>query len=118
MELGNLIYGNSRGEFPVPRDWTDAFLELTYIIAEKYYNTEMGILPFDCEIFTILPYQWNCDCTEEHISTCSCLKPNFLYKPTRFEIKLYKYPMRDSYMNQKITKSEFQTIVAHCISMC
>lgn len=115
MELGNLIYGNSRGEFEVERDWNDIFCELTYYIAETFYNTGYGIFPFDCEKFTILPYQWDCACEDEHKLDCLCLAPNFLYKPTGFMIKWYKYPFRDSYMNQQLTKAQFKEMIMDCL---
>ena len=51
-----------------------------------------------------------------HKKQCGLVKPNFLHKPTEFEIQWYKYPLRDSYMNQNITLLEFKNIITQCIS--
>ena len=50
-----------------------------------------------------------------HSGDCLLVKPNFLHKPTGFEIKWYKYPLRDSYMNQDITIEQFAKIIDDCI---
>lgn len=50
-----------------------------------------------------------------HKENCRLLKPNFLYKPTGFKIMWYKYPLRDSYMNQNISLDEFKEILEHCV---
>lgn len=50
-----------------------------------------------------------------HRSWCKIVRPNFYYKPTKFEIQWYKYPFRDSYMNQEINVNQFKTIVDDCI---
>lgn len=52
--------------------------------------------------------------TNYHKDSCRLLKPNFFYKPTGFQIMWYKYPLRDSYMNQNITVDEFKEILTHC----
>ena len=53
-----------------------------------------------------------------HDKNCPIVKPNFLYKPTGFAIKWYKYPLRDSYMSQNITLDEFKKIIAKCVESC
>jgi hypothetical protein len=54
---------------------------------------------------------------EEHPHTAECLlvKPNFLYKPTGYEINWYKYPLRDSYANKKLSFRQFSEMVDACI---
>jgi hypothetical protein len=52
---------------------------------------------------------------EGHKKTCPIVLPNFLYKPTGFEIRWYKYPLRDSYKNQDIGLKDFVKIIDHCI---
>lgn len=203
MELGNLLFGNSRGEFPVNREWQDDFYEFLekcnidgygYYEGENEYETESG--GFENEIFLINPYDWNAYCTcgfeerndewwnknkhdqncffvkrkkfeEElrnlkieyfsdlyiklldefaksngytgwegsgvycdcglhsrydewcmengHSTDCRLIQPNFLYKPTGFQINWYKYPLRDSYMNMDISFEELKKIMEHCI---
>ena len=52
---------------------------------------------------------------DEHEEKCMLLQPNFLYKSTGFSLEWYKYPLRDSYMNQEITLKDFKKIIDKCI---
>ena len=61
---------------------------------------------FDNEIITILPYYWGDD-------DVICTLPNFVYKPTGFTLSWYKYPLRDSYMNQDLSFDAFLDILKH-----
>jgi hypothetical protein len=211
MELGNIIFGNSRGQFEIERG--KGFEEELIRLFESYaperdsswreYGEE-----FENDIFMVEPYYWGeCTCgfdskefNEEHSKECyqtelkneklkagwiydkdgyskrpkewtyededkkerfiykelckkyklsypsgcavhctcdyderaqkwlnkigyptghkkECLleKPNFLYKPTGFEIQWYKYCLRDSYSNQPITLKKFKSIIDDCI---
>jgi hypothetical protein len=87
MELGNLIFGHSRGQFPVPRDagWEECFRELLEAIDGPGcdgYGTE-----FICDVFEIHRYHWgDCPCgfqqAEEtwlntHHHTDSCYQHRF-----------------------------------------
>jgi len=83
MELGNLLYGNSRGAYPVPREdaWENCFNTLLKLIDGPRidgYGTE-----FSCPVFEIHRYYWG-DCTcgfeeaeyawsqsNQHAPTCS-----------------------------------------------
>ena len=38
----------------------------------------------------------------DHVETCKVVLPNLRYRPTGFELRWYKYPLRDSYMNQNL----------------
>ena len=51
-----------------------------------------------------------------HTDECMFTQPNFWYKPTDFRIDWYKYPMRDSYMNQEMDISGFTQIIEECIA--
>lgn len=115
-ELGNLLFGNSRGEFPIDRDeiedlWYEAFdcivdgygyVEDSY----KYGETERG--GFENDTFLINPYYWGED---EEIAAES----NFVYKPENITIDWYKYPMRDSYSNVELSKEKAKEIFEKCI---
>lgn len=122
MELGNMMFGHSRGKYPFPdRDivydkvWTD-LLKLAhsdphgYTNDCRYENTRGG---YEDEVFAIRPYWWGDDDSEEVDA------PNFLYKPTGLEIRWYKYPFRDSYMNQELSADEvlaiFNAVAKHLI---
>jgi len=201
MELGNMVFGNSRGEYRIPRatGYEEQLARLFDAYSPDRDNSwrEYGV-NFDNGVFSVFPYYWG-DCTcgydeaecewdkdNEHSSTCyqidyqkadrswvvdmdtdkwadevlkpiyekhgfdttethwwhgcaircTCdyedswekflsenkhhqdcptIKPNFLYKPTGFSISWYKYPLRDSYMNHKISVVEFSEIIDKCI---
>lgn len=50
-----------------------------------------------------------------HKDDCLLVKPNFNYKPSDYRLKWYKYPLRDSYANKKISLAEFRIIINECI---
>ena len=113
MEIGNAIFGNSRGTYEVPREqFEDAFFLLLkkigldgYGYSEKGWNKNYAT--FENDTFLIRPYYWGYD---DSIASL----PNFVYKPTNFEIQWYKYPFRDSYMNQNISIKQFKEIIKRC----
>lgn len=125
MELGNIIFGNSRGEFEIDRSYQDLFcnylekmgfhsygwIEDKKLEKLNKYNGKYSV--FENGIFLILPYYWgDCSCEEYHNYDCPCIIPNFWYKPKDIKIKWYKYPLRDSYSNieldEKIIKEMFE----------
>lgn len=120
MSLGNMLFGNSRGEFPVPREeqWEGPL----FILLDELGNGIYGI-EFENDVFSVFPYWWgDCTCGREyefadnsHAKECKLMVPNFHYKPTDFRLKWYKYAIRDSYMNQNITPREFLEIINECL---
>jgi len=124
MELGNMMFGNSRGEYPVER------LDRYYYEFERLFNAyapdrnnlwrEYGV-EFENDTFWVFPYYWgDCTCGAEGDEYCTneCLlvKPNFYHKPTGFKLSWYKYPLRDSYSNEPVTMKLLQTIIDDCIA--
>lgn len=126
MEVGNALFGNARGKFPVNREWQDRFCEhlnemgfdgygfiqtghehlenfITLIASEE----DAPVRVFENETFSLMPYYWGDD---ENISVL----PNFVYKPTGFQLSWYKYALRDSYMNQEITFDVLDDLLKHC----
>lgn len=63
---------------------------------------------YENDTFCIYPFWWDDD-NEEEVN-----KPNFIYKPTGFEIEWYKYPFRSAYMNQDLSRDELILIFAKC----
>lgn len=120
MELGNALFGHSRGKYPLSRG--KGFEEVFDTLLEVCVpNNRMYGEVFENEVFAIFPYYWGgCTCGDEqnHKQDCFIVKPNFLHKPTGFELRWYKYPLRDSYTNQKITLAGFKKIVSACIQSC
>ena len=117
MEIGNLLFGDSRGWYPVDRGkYQDLFSEFLttadfneygfYNGSDKNHITARG--GDENDTFVINPYYWG-DHDEE------AEKPNFIYKPTGFKIKWYKYPLRDSYSNQCMDEDTFEDIINHCL---
>ena len=135
MELGNLLFGNSRGEFPIlDREiWQDTFCEFLedcgfdsygHIDNEKLEKNLQTVYGdtikrtgeedyvehqhyFENDVFRIMPYWWG-------ESKKIAAMPNFIYKPTGFEIQWYKYPMRDAYKNKDISFEDFCNILNKC----
>lgn len=114
IELGNLLFGNSRGKYQVNREWSKDFYDFLeeccfdsgcYYEGNKEYINKMG--GFENEVFIVNPYYWGLN--EEKAK-----QPNFIYKPLGFNISWYKYPFRDSYMNKYISKEKFKEILKEC----
>lgn len=183
MELGNLAFGNSRGNFPISRE--AGYEGLIHLLFEHMGISGYGE-DFDNEVFTIRPYYWGdcvcgyedkswkwseankhregcyqddlkkierptdkqykalcekhgiayddgrgcavhctCDyrdrwgkfCEENgHAKDCLIILPNFHHKKSGLTIDWYKYPLRDSYSNQKMNLKEFNKIIQECIA--
>lgn len=120
MELGNMIFGNSRGAYKVPREdkWEERIEKFFEYFALDWYGYPVvgrhkpGIRINDrgsitTSKFEINPYYWGDD--EEE-----CEKPNFLYYKGNFELRWYKYPLRDSYANKDLTYEQFDEILTDC----
>lgn len=110
MELGNLMFGNSRGEYAVgPRkDYQEPFNRFLNALGLDYHGEDERGYGIDNDVFTIRPYYWGEDEAKAEL-------PNFVYKPTGLEISWYKYPMRDAYSNQDVSVKEFKTILKDCL---
>ena len=111
MEMGNILFGNSRGEYAVePRgDYQEAFCDFLFRNGFDGYGVHefRKERDFENDTFIIRPYYWGED---EEIAQL----PNFVYKPTGLEIKWYKYPMRDAYSNQDIDIESFKAVLRRC----
>ena len=112
MELGNLMFGNSRGIYHVsPREiYQDIFCDFLKRNGFDYYgyrDVDHADWEFETDKFIIRPYYWGED---EDLADL----PNFVYKPTGLEISWYKYPMRDAYSNQDVSPEAFKEILEDC----
>ncbi|QPQ55552.1 hypothetical protein IC614_02825 [Allosphingosinicella flava] len=227
MELGNIIFGNSRGNHPVDRGLQDEFYSYMEEMGfDSYGNNPSAEWAFENEIFRIQPYYWG-DCTcgyaeresewcganshgpncyqikmrgldmdkyrpqidaaleernrhpwcspkedaaqdevdrlcklervhkdkllkrlcaecgidwnggrgcmvhctcdyrsrwtgfleaNDHASDCPIITPNFLHKPSGFRLDWYKYPLRDSYSSEPLTRKLMRSMFADCIA--
>lgn len=116
MELGNIMFGNSRGEFSVNRDWQGEFVDFLHDCKIDSYGNYEGSNKdcltkrggFENEVFTVNPYYWGDD---EKIAE----EPNFIYKPENITIDWYKYALRDSYCNIELTYEKLKEIMDKCL---
>ena len=67
--------------------------------ADKY-----GTL-YEDDIVMMHPYCW---CEDKDCKWCNGDEPNFRYKPTRFEVRWYKYIGRSMEYNRSISSSEVE----------
>lgn len=196
MEIGNMMFGNSRGEYHVERGigFEEELCRLFQAYApqrdnswreygEAYENDTFFVFPYywgDCTCgYEQLEWEWgkthshssgcyqteyralsddekyswrksdkavkalcrkhgipwnggrgcavHCTCSYDkewelwvaenhHAAQCPIIRPNFCYKPKDFQLKWYKYPLRDSYMNQAIDLVDFRSIIDSCIA--
>jgi len=135
MELGNMIFGHSRGKYPIPRgEWQDKFGELLTLGFDSYGHITSDILDkkygktkeskegpikfmdeeytpyihyFDNGTFMLNAYYWG---DEEDLIEF----PNFIYYPINYQMNFYKYPLRDSYANQELTYKQFCDMIDKC----
>ena len=120
--MGNLLFGNSRGEYPVDREMAQPlfsrFLEKLEIdpygipdkdstIADTGNTKGEVYISVETDVFYIHPYYWGEDKKAKET-------PNFFYKPEGIEIHWYKYPMRDAYCNTDLTREKLQEILEKC----
>jgi hypothetical protein len=117
MELGNAIFGHSRGEVPIPR--SEGYEEELQRLFDAYSDEE-SVVAFDNETFSVAPYFWgDCDCDRpdfEHTEGCAETRPNFHFKPDDYQLKWYKYPLRDSYANRELSLANFAKMIDRCIA--
>lgn len=115
MELGNFIFGHSRGEFPIPdRMEYSGYLKPLFEALNPFGNYYNYGMDFENDVFEMHPYCW---CDSEKCAQCGSTgeEANLLFKPTGFKLNWYKYAMRDAYTNQEVNPQMFQDIVAQCI---
>lgn len=111
MELGNLIFGCSRGEFETPGEFDTLLLYLTIRINNKEIHYGIN---YETDIFKMQPYCWkDCDCGYEqlvmqwekdnkHSETCyQTLVKNYLikkgYPEDVYAIGVYNKNLVESY---------------------
>lgn len=130
IELGNLVFGISRGEWPIPRvpsyempvwNLIDQLNDNHDKGSTHLYNTE-----FSNEVFYMRNYYWG-DCTcgieydeegdeiGEHKENCLLIMPNFHHFKSGLKVMWYKYPLRDSYANREVSTEEWTNIMNECI---
>lgn len=112
IEIGNLIFGNSRGEYSIDRK---IYEPMFYKFLEQngfdrygcYINPPEPQNYFENDTFSIMPYYWGNEPEEME-------KPNFVFKPRNISIQWYKYPLRDAYCTHDISPETFLEMLRIC----
>jgi len=116
MELGNVLFGHSRGEYPVERFTAimEPLLEIVRSVAPDRDECSLGYgVEFENDVFEMHPYCW---CGEEDCKQCGTMEQvNFRFKPDDVEITWYKYMLRDAYSNAQITPEIMRAIADKCL---
>lgn len=122
MEIGNFLFGNSRGEFPIDREKFQPLFEEFFEKAgidnyghgyekdgcpsEYIVEDDPTNISVKTDVFLIRPYYWGDD---ESIANL----PNFKYGD--IEICWYKYALRDAYSNKELTVDEVKEMLNKCL---
>lgn len=84
-------------------------------LCAKYRQSRTG-----CAVHCTCEYdtKWRefCEGQGNHDTKCPIVLPNFRFKPTGYEIRWYKYPLRDSYQSHELTLAQFRELIDACIS--
>jgi hypothetical protein len=115
MELGNMVFGHSRGEVQMPRQsgFEDELLRLIEELPGGKNAGGYGV-HFSNDVFEMHPYCW---CDKEDCPQCETgEQANFLYKPTGYEIRWYKYILRDAYASAPMKIGKFSEMIDACIA--
>lgn len=132
MEVGNLLFGNSRGKYKFPdrklvnaKSWRDLVEILgaddyMHIPEINQWCVRAAMRDVDGQwtfydkthqkLFQIFPYYWG----EDEVLQA---RHNFVYKPGTPEelaIDWYKYPFRDAYLSRPASKTMLKRIFTEC----
>lgn len=105
MELGNLVFGNSRGEFPIDRGLEGIF----YTLLEAIDPTNPGYTTFENEVFVTRPYYWG-DCSCGHEEAAYAWEQAHPHMHKCYQTELHK---RLAVARQKVGKSSSPFDVYH-----
>jgi hypothetical protein len=123
MELGNMLFGNSRGDFAVDRALEASFVEALHQAGfdrkghrRTWTSDRTAPVPYTSDAtathhFVIQPY---IDDDLEQAVIC----PNFLDRVTGLKLRWYKYPLRDSYANYDLTPEMLDPILERLVEEC
>ena len=101
-------YRGDEREYPFPDEF-DSY-ELWWGTPLRFMSPDNS--EEDNEVFSNRYFCWDDPETVE--SQSECLKPNFLFKPTGFEVTWYKHPFRSMWMNQDLSPREIMHMMALC----
>lgn len=117
-ELGNLLFGHSRGKFFIDRaTFQKPFENFLHAMDADVYGypstpvdrKQASDPTIETDVFLIRPYCW--DDSDPAVDM-----PNFVYKPAGIQISWYKYALRDAYCSHDLTPEQFQAMLDHCLA--
>lgn len=123
MEIGNLLFGTSRGDYAVDRGLEDLFLDAFERAGfdgkgfrHGWESDRPAPTPYNDQAtathhFVIQPYVWD---DMDNANIC----PNFLDRVTGLKLRWYKYPLRDSYANYDLTEEMLVPILERLVEEC
>ena len=123
MELGNMLFGNSRGDYAVNRSLEPLFLDALRRAGFDERGFRRG-----WESDRPAPTPYNADATATHHFVIqpyvdddlenAALVPNFLDRTTGLKLRWYKKPLRDSYANYQLTEEMLVPILDRLVEEC
>ena len=123
MELGNMLFGNSRGDYAVSRSLEGRFVEALeqagfdkHGFRHGWTSDREAPTPYNEQAtathhFVIQPY------VDDDLENAT-LVPNFLDRVTGLKLRWYKYPLRDSYANYQLTAEMIEPILERLVEEC
>jgi hypothetical protein len=123
MELGNMLFGNSRGDFAVDRGLQDLFVDALKRAGfddrgfrHGWESDRPAPPPYNEQAtathhFVIQPYVM-----DELDNAVIC--PNFFDRVTGLKLRWYKYVLRDSYANYDLTEEMLVPILQRLVEEC
>ena len=117
MELGNAMFGHSRGVHHIERGvgFENEISRLFRLAFPKSDDWAISYgVEFKNDVWECHPYCW---CDNEDCPQCGTgEQANFKHYPSGLEICWYKYPLRDAYSNMPITLRKFCDVIDDCVS--
>ena len=123
MELDNLLFGNSRGDYKVDSALEDMFVAALneagfdeFGFCRTWKSDGPAPVPYNEQAtathhFVIQPYVW-----ENFDQAAIC--PNFFDTVTGLKLRWFQYPLRDSYANYDLTKEMLAPILERLVEEC
>lgn len=106
MELGNMLFGNSRGQHPVPRDWEDELYRLFKEIEKQ--DRKFNNYPYqeyENDVFHIFPYYWgDCTCGFEEIEYE--IAGELEHRPDCYQTRLREEKLKKGFVKEKFEDIE------------
>lgn len=123
MEIGNMLFGNSRGDYAVSRSLEGLFVGAlkkagfdAHGFRHGWESDREAQTPYNehataTHHFVIQPY------VDDNLDN-AVIVPNFLDRVTGLKLRWYKYPLRDSYANYDLTEEMLVPILDRLVEEC